>query len=129
MATKQRIIDLDEAVPEDLGVKVDGQIYDLPGDIPIPRYLEIERLVDRLDDPEQADGQGLKRLYEQILDLFRVRQPDLEELPIGPRRLGALVVQLYSQAADGDGGEEERPTRAGTRSTSRKTGRSRGSRS
>lgn len=126
----QKIIDLDAAVPDSIGVKCDGEIYELPGDIPIPRFLEIERLVNKLNSPEETDAGTLERLYEMVLDLFREGDPDIEELPIGPHRLGALVVQLYSSAADADDEGGQRPTKGGTRSTSKtKTKRSRGSRS
>ncbi|HEY0391027.1 MAG TPA: hypothetical protein VGC63_04895 [Solirubrobacterales bacterium] len=114
----QKIIDLDAAVPENLGVKCGGVVYDIPGDIPIPDYIEIERLVEALNDPE-AEGSGQERLselYDRVLELFRVKQPDLEELPIGPRRLGVLVVSLYSGGAEVED-DEKRPTRASTPST------------
>lgn len=123
----QKIIDLDVVVPEKVGAQIDGVVYDLPGDIPVPDYLEIARLADSLDDeaddgadPEAA-GEKLQALYDRVMDLFRVHQPDLDELPIGPQRLASLVVQLYTGLADQD--EPERPTkprRAGTRSTSPK---------
>lgn len=129
----QRIIDLDAAAPEDLGVKCGGKIYDLPGDIPIPDFLEIERAVAVLEGREEApEGttatDALQRLYDLVLDLFRVKQPDLEKLPIGPVRLGALIVQIYSAAGDADGAGGGRPPKASTRSTSRSK-RSRGSKS
>lgn len=119
----QKIVDLDAAVPENLGVRCGGVVYDLPGDIPIPDYIEIERLVEALNDPE-AEGSGqerLQELYARVLELFQIKQPDLTELPIGPRRLGVLVVSLYSGAEEV---EEERPTRASTPST-KKTPRKR----
>jgi hypothetical protein len=125
----QTIIDLDKAAPEDIGVKLEGEIYALPGDIAIPRLLKIERLMSQLDGSEDA-GEGdtpFLELYEEVLELFRLRQPDLEELDMGARQLGALVVRLYTVAAEEDE-KEERPTKASTRSTSRSK-RSRGSKS
>ena len=113
----QKIVDLDAAVPENLAVKCGGVIYDLPGDIPIPDYIEIERLVDALNDPE-AEGSGqerLQELYDRVLELFRIKQPDLEKLPIGPRRLGVLVVSLYSGGTR-EVEDEERPTKRSTKS-------------
>jgi hypothetical protein len=129
----QRIIDLDAAVPEGFKVKLDGEYYLLPGDIPIPDFIAIERLVNTLEDPESeaSAGEILQELYERALDLFRIEQPDLEELAIGPQRLGALVVGLYSSAAEEDEGKAGggRPTKAGTRSGKKTTTkRSRGSR-
>jgi hypothetical protein len=131
----QNIIDLDAAVPELLHVKCGGVIYDLPGDISIPDFLEIERLVKRLDgstgeaDEESTGSDTLQALYDKVLALFQIEQPELEELPMGPRRLGALIPQLYTAAADGDGGEQKRPTKGGTRSTKRSSKRSASSRS
>lgn len=114
----QKIVDLDAAVPENLAVKCGGEIYDLPGDIPIPDYIEIERLVETLNDPE-AEGSGqerLQELYGRVLELFQIKQPDLEKLPIGPRRLGVLVVSLYSGGAEAEDDDEERPTKRSTKS-------------
>ena len=107
------IVDLDIVVPENLPVRIRGEIYELPGDIPIPDFVEIERLVKSLDE-----GEGnLQALYDKILDLFRIEQPDLEKLPIGARQLGALIPQLYMSAADQDDGDANRPPQgAGTRS-------------
>lgn len=131
----QKIIDLDAAVPSSMGVRINGKVYEVPGDIPIPQFLEIERLTRALDSPEEGEGgRTLEQLYEVVLDLFREKDPDIEDLPIGPHRLGALVVQLYSGAADADAGDEgdgdrpTRPRRSGTRSTSKaRRKRSRGS--
>ena len=125
----QRIIDLDVIVPERIGVKIDDEVYDLPGDIPVPDYLAIARLTDALGDEAENAGETFEELYERVIDLFRVHNPDLVDLPLGPTRLGALVVQLYTQAAEEDA-PPARPTKAksGTRSTSRtKSKRSRSS--
>lgn len=131
----QRIINLDAAVPEAITVVIDGENYELPGDIPIPDFIEIERLMKQLGDPETAGAETLEALYDCVLGIFQVKQPDIEELPIGPQRLGSLVFQLYAGAADEDEGKAEaapaRPTR-GTTSTSKRKKRqtrSRGSKS
>lgn len=121
----QRIIDLDAVVPDSIGVRIDGEVYELPGDIPVPDFLAIGRLLEDLgeENPDQA-GDALQQLYDRTLDLFRIHQPDLEELPIGPKRLGTLIVELYTEAAEEDEGKEQaapprRNRSAGTRSTSR----------
>ncbi len=124
-----RIIDLDVLVPDDLAVRIDGELYKLPSDIPIPEYLRLSRTWDRvreLQDGEKTAEDAaeatelLEDLYEQILALLRSQQPDLEDLPIGPRRLGALIISIYADLATEE--EPERPTkpRTGTRNTSRK---------
>jgi hypothetical protein len=127
----QKIVDLDAAVPENLHVRCEGAIYDLPGDIPIPDYIEIERLVDALNDPE-GEGSGqerLQELYSRVLELFQIKQPDLEELPIGPRRLGVLVVSLYSGGTTEVEDEDERPTKRATKATKGRSKKSASSRS
>lgn len=131
----QKIIDLDAAVPESIGVKIDGVVYELPGDIPVPDFLAIARLLEDLGDAsEDADpARALSQLYEAILDLFRkentlpTNAEGEEELPIGPQRLGNLVVELYADAAEDDAGKAPRkaaPARrngkAGTPSTPRR---------
>ena len=126
---QQRIIDLDAVMPESLIVKMGGEEYKLPGDIPVPDYLELSRLFERLaDTPEEGEDPALLQLYDLVLDLFQRENPDVEELPIGPRRLGRLVLMLYTGAADSDDPKVEetpkpKPRRraAGTKSSSRKS--------
>lgn len=131
----QKIIDLDAAMPEDVGVRMGGEVYPLPGDIAIPDYLELERLLNAVDNPEEleeGEEAPFKQLYDFVLELFQIRTPDLEKLPIGAQQLGSLVVQLYSGAAAADEEESappQRPARNGTRSTSSRRKRSRGSKS
>lgn len=131
VSTGQRIIDLDAVVPESIIVKMSGEEYELPGDIPVPDFLEIARIMDEIETgavPEEGESSSLQRLYELALDLFRQMDPTIEELPIGPARLGRLVVMLYTGAADGDPGKApvpaRKPTRrrstAGTKSSPRK---------
>lgn len=131
--TQQRIIDLDLVAPETIGVRIQGQVYAVPGDIPVPDYLAIAKLMDEIGEGDgEESGRTLERLYEQVLDLFRICQPDLEDLPIGPQRLGALVVELYATVDEPEEEEAARPRKrpAGTRSTSRpKQAKSRSSRS
>lgn len=122
----QRIIDLDAVVPETIGVKIDGEVFELPGDIPVPTFLAIGRLLEDLGGEPEDAGNALEDLYERTLELFRVHQSDLEELPIGPKRLGTLIVELYTEAAEADEGKDEAPPpsrrngSSGTRSTPRK---------
>lgn len=128
MATK--IIDLSDVVGPPLKVRLqaDGPVYKLPADLPAPLYLKVSAYGDsEMDEAEMAED-----LYEELLDLFRVHQPDLAELPIGMVALITAIPQIYggsSDAAEDEGGAP--PSRAGTRSTKRKTSpkRSRSSRS
>lgn len=124
---QQKIIDLDAVMPESLIVKMGGEEYSLPGDIPVPDYLELSRLFENLAEvPEDGEEPALLQLYELVLELFQRENPGIEELPIGPRRLGRLVLMLYTGAADNDDPKAEtKPKRraAGTKSTSRKSPR------
>lgn len=119
----QRIIDLDELVPESVEVKMAGKVYRLPGDIPVPDYLRIAKLWDSLQEEPEEDGDDprLKQLYDVVLELFQREDPKLKEIPVGPKRLGLIVVTVFA----GLTGEEQEPEgkarkAAGTKSTSRK---------
>lgn len=118
----QRIIDLDELVPETVDVKMGGQVYKLPGDIPVPDYLRIAKLWDSLqEEPEEGDEDPrLKQLYDAVLELFQKEDSKIKDLPIGPKRLGLIVVTVFA----GLPGEEQEPEgngkAAGTKSSSRK---------
>jgi hypothetical protein len=122
-----RIIDLDTVVPDDITVILHGQEYLLPGDVPVPDWLEISKATDRIDtDP--AAGQ---ELYDLVLELFRLRQPELESIPLGARQMMTLVFGLYDTDTPEEAEEEGDPPRAEeapagkTTSTSRKTRKAR----
>lgn len=106
----QEIIDLDAGQSDTVGVRIDGTVYELPGDIPVPEFLYIARLVDSLGKDTASGPETLEELYERVFDLFRVHQPDLEDLPIGPSRLGKLVMELYQRLSD-IGGAQSKPGR------------------
>lgn len=111
-----RYIDLDDLVPADITVRVRGEEYVLPGDVPVPEYLELSRLAGEIadggtDDPERA----VVDLHDHLLTLFRVHQPDLEELPVGPRALLPLVFRYLDAPADEEAAPARPPRRAGTK--------------
>lgn len=119
-----RIIDLDVLAPDDLQVTLHGETYLLPGDIPVPTMLDLERgmLAISTAADQEASVDALEQLHDVVLDLFRIRQPGLEDLPLGLNQTVALVQGLYQGEADGDGGAVDPPkapskARAGTRST------------
>lgn len=128
-----RLIDLSAVVPETVEVQLDAageEVYRLPGDLPVPDYLEISRLLERLqgEDSDAAETAFLA-LNEKVEGLFLEHNDVAPKL--GPRQLGALVMSLYEGLADGDDDPDPpKPAkRAGTRSSSRKrTTRSRSSR-
>lgn len=128
----QKIIDLSVAIPSKIGVRLeqDGPVYDLPGDIPVPQYLELEQLTERLN-AAQASREGedfndaLSELYELIMELFRINQPELEELPLGAKRLSVLILALYTGAVTEDAEREAKPERPSRRAGKTKTSQTR----
>lgn len=122
-----RIIDLDTVAPPDIEVVHQDVVYLLPGDIPVPNMLAIERAAQDFftTDEDEQEGDATARLValqDEVLALFRIRQPDLDELPpLGLAQLMALVRGLYG---DGDVAPDPpkpapKRSRAGTTSTSR----------
>lgn len=93
-----RIIDLDTLVPDDVDVVVNGETFRLPGDIPVETMLQVEAATQRLNTvTDQEEGQdALGGLYDAVLDLFRIRQPDLDSVPIGLKQCVLLIGQLYA---------------------------------
>lgn len=117
----QRIINLDEVIPEGITVVMNGEDYALPGDIPVPMFLDMSNVMDKLQSGEAAE-EDLERLYDLALELFQSEDPSIESLPIGPKRLGALIVQLYAGDEEPTPKAEPKPKRraAGTANSSRK---------
>lgn len=111
----QKIIDLDALVGPPIKVKLAGTIYELPPDLPAPLFLKVCAYAESdLSEAEMAED-----LYGELLELFRTHQPDLEELPIGLSGLIRAIPAIYGRPApEAEGGA--RPSRAGTKSTSRK---------
>lgn len=98
-----RIIDLDTVAPPDIEVVHQGNEYLLPGDIPVPNMLAIERAARDFFDTDSDEGatDRLVALQDEVLALFRIRQPDLEELPpLGMAQLVVLVRSLYDDGED-----------------------------
>lgn len=100
----QQIIDLDEILGADKKVKLGGQIYVLPPDLPVELYLRITNLA----GTGASDEEMIPVLYENLLELFRYKQPKLESLPLSMSHLVTAVAKIYGD----DDAPEERPTRA-----------------
>lgn len=136
-----RYIDLDDLIPQDITVRIGGEEFLLPGDVPVPDYLELQRLSAGIVDGDTDDPEGtVVALHDRLLDLFRVHQPDMDVLPVGPRALLPLVFRYLDAPMDSPVEEAPaRPTRRGgtptksngspprTRTTERTTTKSRGS--
>lgn len=116
-----RFIDLDTVLPEDITVRLGGADYHLPGDIPVPDFLAISRAHARLGAAEDADDAigATEALYERILQLFQVRQPDLPRIPLGVQQAVALVFELYRVDEPEVAPDPPEPTEGGTTSTKR----------
>jgi hypothetical protein len=113
-------IDLDELAPEPKGVKLGGTRYLVPADIPLPLSIRLSRLSGEPDDSSATD------LYEEVLALFRVHQPDLKSLPIGASQLFSTILAIYGPKKEPDPTPAKpRAKRAGTKSTSRNQSRPR----
>lgn len=95
-------IDLDDIILDDHEVKLGGTIYRLPGDLPIEQMVGISRAWERMNSGIGRDGGDdlVDDLYRRVLELFQVRQPDLEELPIGVLAIARLIVRLYGSLDD-----------------------------
>jgi hypothetical protein len=113
-----KIIDLDELASEPKRVRLAGRVYTLPGDLPVELWLRLQR---QAQEEGQSDGEALRFLYEQILELFRFGDPKIKELPLGMAQLITLIAKVYGD----DEAEPARPTRrtgsrAGTSNTTSK---------
>lgn len=121
-------IDLDEVILEDHEVRLAGETYLLPGDLPAPQMLGLSHAWDRLsmreDQGERSGDELVRELYDRALELFRVRQPDLEALPIGVVSIGRLIVGLYGGLGD-DGEPAVDPQRAPERKAGPAPGKTR----
>jgi len=117
------LIDLDKLLPPDKRVLLGGTEYKLPGDPPAVLWLRIQQLA--ASDGTGLDVDAIQDLYDRVLELFRVHQPAMEELPVGLVQLVSLLGVVYS-GEEMNGAEPEdapRPTTRPTRppSTSRPT--------
>lgn len=122
----QHQIDLDVLIGPDVEVLIGDDAFMLPADIPAPKMLRLLALYEKSDD---GDGsiEDMRAIVEEVLGIFQIRQPELEELPIG---FGGILVlleklmNLYS-VADEEDAPPARPTQARSRPSSNGSSRSR----
>jgi hypothetical protein len=77
--------------PKQVRLIPDGPIYRLPPDVPVPLMLRLEHHADG-----EVTAEFVQDLYDEILELFRVYQPDLDRLPIGLTQLLTFVRTVYA---------------------------------
>lgn len=118
-----RVIDIDDFIDLDrVVIKVAGEPYSLPGDLPVPEYLRLRRLFNQLVEPDETDedfdaDEAVSELHDQLLAMFQVHHPDMTALPFGTK---GVVPAVYSFLNQGMGEHEEDPAPP-TRRASTKT--------
>lgn len=101
-----RFIDLDAVVVPDLEVQLKGEIYRCPGSPDVPRMLRWISYQERFEKASEREAvELLREIYEDLVDLFREYQPNLESLPIRQEQIMPLFEGLFDSFA----GEEEVP--------------------
>src|ERR1700745_540521 len=95
-------VDLDALAPKPLRVRLAGDVYKLPGDLKVPLMLKLKSAEGRPFDGDYVGG-----LYGDVLGLFQVHQPELEDIPIGLQQLVRAIPALYLQAAVDDATEAD----------------------
>jgi hypothetical protein len=124
------LINLDDsgvtAAPID--VLIHGQTYTLPGDIPAPTYAKLLAIQDQArqsleagDDATEANRSTNLAMADELLELFRVYQPDLARLPLGVNEMVAAIGFIYSPASRGAEGNAGPKTPTRSRSTKTRT--------
>jgi hypothetical protein len=84
------------ALPNNV-VELGGKDYEFPGDPPIPMVMDVDKAVRALADAgDDASETHLDAIYKSVLALFRLCDPQLEELPVGPRALVPLALAVVS---------------------------------
>lgn len=109
-------INLDDVAPQDTEVVLNGTTYLVPADLPVEDYIDIVTAAEAYDEATVENGlHRTRELYERLLALFRVRQPELERLPIGTGQMVLLVVALYGGGEPTEEAEADpTPGEAGT---------------
>jgi len=108
------LIDLDELLGDDKKVKVGGTIYTLPPDLPVELYFKINRFA----GTDATDVEMIETLYAEVLQLFRYKNPDLNEIPLSLSQLVSAIGRIYGS---GEVEDAPPPPARGSRSTSKKT--------
>jgi hypothetical protein len=141
------IVDLDKILPDDIEFVFDKETYRLSAkNIRFEQALLLGRLVGELgtaevklnspkvtkkdwDEVERVTGQ----VQEILLELFKVRHPDLERLPFGTQAfshvLARVLIAINYAAAVEEGAAAANPPNRATRRAAKKSPRSNSSQS
>lgn len=124
-----RIIDLDAVVPEDIEFTYRGETYAIPGDIDVEQTFRIIRMFEEAQAAEANSAPIDERerlnlvIRDELLELFRVRNPDLADLPFGTIAYQHVLVTVLGQLGLQVVGEptppEPRPKKQETRAVPR----------
>lgn len=102
MSTK--IIDLDELLGPPKRVKLAGETYTLPPQIPAPLYLKMKAANEAREEgaDDDAEQDRVEIVYGEVLELFQQYQPDLEELPVGIVQVFQVIPRIYMAPEESD---------------------------
>lgn len=117
------IIDLDLLAPPPKQVRIGGEVYTLPGDIPVELYLRINQF--NADGAKVTDLEVIQYLHDELLKLFHVHHPGLDELPMSIAQAVLAVGVIYGGAGQEDQDGPPPRAKAGTPSSRRSRSRSR----
>jgi hypothetical protein len=116
-ADNGRLIDIDELLPDDWAIRLGGQVYPMPGDLPVETVLRLHQLYERAGDSAARGGdddglEALSELHDHVVDIIRVRTPDAD-LQLGPQAMGQLVTHILMQfgGTPTEGGQKNPPAR------------------
>jgi hypothetical protein len=123
------IVNLDELVPEDITFVYQSKEYVVPGDLDTETVFKIFQHLKALLELRDADGgldeDGARRaaeaMGELLLNVFRIRQPDMRELPFGTRGRAIIAERLLDNIGVGGAAREEVPSGRANRSKRRRS--------
>lgn len=109
-----QIVELDDLVPDAIDFRYQGKSYVLPGDITVETTFRLQKMLTALGeaeaDPKKADEQEKLTLEveQQLLELFRQKDPELESLPFGVVGFSYVLSHLLAKLGFGSDGVDPR---------------------
>lgn len=84
MPPKQKVdLDLDAIAPPNRTVRLGGNVYELPGDMPIESIVRAMQLQGQMESEDEEESlAALNDLLEIIYDLFRSANDDFVPMPL-----------------------------------------------